>query len=67
MIAKKLISQNEFRRRLDIGKTKYRELSRTPDFPKPVPIPGGKLHHIVEAEAEAYIDRLIASRDGVAA
>jgi hypothetical protein len=63
MKPKRLISQNEFRRWLDVGKTKYRELSKSPDFPRTVAIPGGKLQHIVQDEAEAYIEKLISSRD----
>ncbi len=59
----RLITQREFRERLKIGRTKFTEMKKVEGFPRPVPIPGGKMEHFVETEADAYIEGLIAARD----
>jgi predicted DNA-binding transcriptional regulator AlpA len=64
MMARKIISRLEFRRRLgDISRaTEYRLRQADPSFPKVVSVSRGRTG-IDEDESDAYIARLVDTRD----
>jgi predicted DNA-binding transcriptional regulator AlpA len=62
-VSKKFISYATFERQAGISKsTRKRLQQRDPRFPKPVPVTP-HIKRLVQDEADAYLDLLIAERD----
>lgn|GEM_PF-2468235 len=63
MSGHRLMNRQMYRRdKIPVGRTKQWEMEKDPDFPKPVKIGGTEF--FVESEIDAYIERLMAARDG---